>query len=276
MINAFFRVYILVAFVFIFAPIISLIAFSFANERFLTLPWPGFTTKWYTSLGDDPTLFSSFKNSLIVAAIVGAVATTLGAAAAYFLNRWQFRGKNVYIAITVLPPCTPLVVLALAMLIFLRRIGLSGSLMAVCICHIGLASAFAIAILRMRLTEMDRRLEEAAWNLGANEWRTIRQVVLPQLAPALVASFFLTMAVSWDEFVMSWFVSGLDQTLPVKIYSMIVGDVTPRINAIGAIVVCFTITLITLAVVFFFVVGRAGEGRLPTLRAVGAKRAESH
>jgi spermidine/putrescine transport system permease protein len=94
---------------------------------------------------------------------------------------------------------------------------------------------------------MDPALEEAAWNLGSNQWRTIREVVLPQALPAIVAAFLITMAVSWDEFIIAWFVSGFDITLPVKIFNLVQGTISPQINAIGSIVFGMTITLVLLA-----------------------------
>jgi ABC-type spermidine/putrescine transport system permease subunit II len=260
-----FRLYILLCFAFIFLPIVSLVVFSFADGRFPTLPWPGFTTDWYTSLGDDPEIFPALKNSVIVAVVVGAIATVLGAMAAYFLNRWQFRGKNAYLGVVMIGPCIPLVILALALFIFLNQIHLSGTLRAVALSHVGLAAAFALALVRLRLAEMDSRLEQAAWNLGASEWKAVRRIVVPQLAPALVAAFFLTMAVSWDEFVISWFVSGFDTTLPVKIFNMIQGNVSPRINAIGSIGVGLSLVMITIAMGSLFLLGRlAPRKRQPT------------
>ena len=255
-----FRTYIAICFLFIYLPLISLVLFSFADGRFPTLPWPGFTMEWYRTLGDDPEIFEALRNSIVVAATVGAIATVLGGMTAYFLNRWAFRGKGPYLGVVMIGPCIPLVILALTLFIFLSQIGLSGSLTAVIVSHVGLASAFAVALIRLRLSEMDRDLEQAAWNLGANEWQTIRRVVLPQALPAVLAAFFLTMAVSWDEFVISWFVSGFDTTLPVKIFNMIQGNVSPRINAIGSIVLALSFALVGVAMASYFVVGRLTSG----------------
>jgi spermidine/putrescine transport system permease protein len=119
-----------------------------------------------------------------------------------------------------------------------------------------IATAFAMGIVRMRLSEMDPALEEASWNLGASQWRTIREVVLPQALPAIVAALLITMAVSWDEFVIAWYVSGFDTTLPVQIFNLFQGQVSPRINAIGSIVFAMTMILVIAAQVFAFVIGR--------------------
>jgi spermidine/putrescine transport system permease protein len=162
----------------------------------------------------------------------------------------------------VLPPCVPLVILGLAFLIYLKEIHLSGSLTSVVISHVVIASSFALGIVRMRLSEMDASLEEAAWNLRAGQWRAIREVVLPQAAPAIIAALLITMAVSWDEFIVAWFVSGLDVTLPVAIFNELQGQVSARINAIGTIVFGVTITLVGVAQVILFVWLKVGRQRV--------------
>jgi spermidine/putrescine transport system permease protein len=257
-----FRLYIVLAFTFIFAPIVSLIVFAFNEDRFPSLPWRGFSTRWFDAVFATPEFTSALKNSLVVGAIVAVIATFLGGTAAYFLNRWNFRGKGVYLGIAVLPPCIPLVILGLALLIYLKEIGLSGSLTSVVISHVVIASAFALGIVRMRLTEMDPSLEQAAWNLGSSQWRAIKEVILPQALPAIVAALLITMAVSWDEFIISWFVSGLDVTLPVQIFNELQGQVSARINAIGTIVFGVTIVLVVLAQLALFVWAKAGSRRL--------------
>lgn len=261
LINLGFRIYIFLGFAFIFAPIISLIVFAFNEDRFPSLPWKGFSTRWFEAVFADSTFTSALQNSLVVGVIVAGIATLIGAMAAYLLNRWNFRGKGAYLGIAVLPPCVPLIILGLALLIYLKEIGLSGSLKAVVISHVVLASAFALGIVRMRLTEMDQSLEEASWNLGASQWRTMREVVLPQVLPAIVAALLITMAVSWDEFIMAWFVSGLDVTLPVLIFNELQAQVSARINAIGTIVFGVTIALVLLAQASLFVWSRRGRRR---------------
>ncbi len=257
-----FRLYIVLGFAFIFAPILSLMVFAFNEDRFPSLPWRGFSTRWFAAVFETPEFTSALKNSLVVGGIVAVIATFLGGTAAYFLNRWNFRGKGVYLGIAVLPPCIPLVILGLALLIYLKEIHLSGSLTSVVISHVVIASAFALGIVRMRLTEMDPTLEQAAWNLGSSQWRAIKEVVLPQALPAIVAALLITMAVSWDEFIISWFVSGLDVTLPVAIFNELQGQVSARINAIGTIVFGVTIFLVVLAQLALFVWAKTGSRRL--------------
>lgn len=254
------RIYIVLGFLFIFAPIVALVVFSFNLDRFPSLPWKGFSTHWYSAAFSDSEVVASFKNSLWVGAVVAGISTFLGSTAAFFLSRWRVRGQGAYLGVAVLPPCIPLIIMALALRIFFRDVFsfFEGSLWAVVVSHVVLASAFAMGIVRMRLTEMDPGLEEAAWNLGSSQWRTIREVVLPQALPAIIASLLITMAVSWDEFIISWFVSGFDITLPVKIFNLVQGTISPQINAIGTVVFGMTITLVLLAQASIFVWGRTG------------------
>jgi spermidine/putrescine transport system permease protein len=142
--------------------------FSFNVDRFPSLPWRGFSLSWYTAL-EDFTIPDAFKNTLVVGACVAAVSTFLGFTGAYFDFRWNFFWKRLYLAVVVLPPTLPFLILGLALLLFLSRIGLGSSLTAVFISHVVICTPFALAITRMRLDEMDQGLEEAAWNLGASD-----------------------------------------------------------------------------------------------------------
>jgi spermidine/putrescine transport system permease protein len=174
------------------------------------------------------------------------------------VTRWEFRGKGIYLGIIVAPPCIPLLILGLALLIFLRQIHLAGSLLSVILSHTVIAAPFAFGIVRLRLAELDPYLEQAAWNLGANEWMAIRSVVLPQAFPALIAAFLLAMTDSWDEFVVAWFVSGLEVTLPVYIWTSFQAEISTAVNAIGTIAFAVSITFVILAEVVLF---RRADGR---------------
>ncbi len=133
------------------------------------------------------------------------------------------------------------------MLAFLSRINLSGQSISVIIAHIVICSPFAMAITRLRLSQMDPDLEAAAWNLGASEWSAMRHVIIPFAAPAIFGALFITMAVSFDEFAVAWFVSGLNETLPVKVLGFLQGQVSPRINVIGTFVFVISMTLVIFA-----------------------------
>ncbi|MCS0503312.1 ABC transporter permease [Ancylobacter mangrovi] len=234
-------------FAFIFAPIVSTVVFSFNADRFPSLPWAGFSLRWYEAIFADASIQRGLTNSLIVAGATSVLATFLGFAAAYVDYRYRFVGKIAYTALVALPPTVPVVILGVAMLTFEGRVGLSGTLAGVTVGHVVLAAPFAMALVRMRLADLDPDIEGASANLGATPWRTMTGVVIPFCLPAILASLFLTAAVSFDEFMIAWFVSGVNETLPVRVLAMLQGQVSPRINAIGAIVFIVSMTLVVLA-----------------------------
>lgn len=241
------KLYVLLAFAFIFAPIAASFVFSFNVDRFPSLPLGGFSTVWYEAVAADPLVWEGLRNTLVAGLVVSVLATALGFGAAYTDFRYRFFGKNLYLALALLPPTIPVVILGLAMLAFLSNINLSGAIHSVIIAHVVMCAPFAMAIIRLRLSQMDPTLEAAAWNLGASEWKAMRHVIVPFCKPAIFAALFITMAVSFDEFAVAWFVSGLNETLPVKVLGFLQGQVSPRINVIGTFVFIASMTLVVLA-----------------------------
>ncbi|MEM8795312.1 MAG: ABC transporter permease [Pseudomonadota bacterium] len=251
----FLRSYIGVVFIFIFAPIFFSVIFSFNSDRFPTIPLGSFTLHWYETIIADPDVWAAVRTSLIVSVSTAILATLLGFATAYSDYRYTFRLKSAYLALVLLPPTIPLIIMALAMLAWFSRIGTSGQVYSIIIAHTVLTAPFAMAIIRLRLNQMDENLEAAAWNLGASEWRTMWHVIIPFCRPAIISALCLTAAVSFDEFAIAWFVSGLNKTVPVVILEVVQGNIDPRVNAIGTFVFFTSMTLVILAQLFF--IGRA-------------------
>lgn len=244
-------VYVALIFVFVFAPIAFSIIFSFNSQRFPTIPLGHFSTEWYEKILSDPDVWQAALNSLIVSSCTAVIATILGFCTAYSDYRYNFRFKGPYLALILLPPTIPLIIMALAMLAWFSKIGMSGQIWSIVFAHSVLTAPFAMAIIRLRLNQMDENLEAAAWNLGGTEWATMRHVIVPFCKPAIVSALCLTAAVSFDEFAVSWFVSGLNKTLPVVILEIVQGNIDPQVNAIGSFVFLISITLVVLAQVFF-------------------------
>lgn len=241
------KFYVLLAFAFIFAPIAASFVFSFNVDRFPSLPLGGFSTTWYEAVIADPLVWEGLLNTVIVGIVVSVVSTAIGFGAAYTDYRYRFIGKTFYLALALLPPTIPVVIFGLAMLAFLSTVNLSGGIHSVIIAHVVMCAPFAMAIVRLRLSQMDPALEPAAWNLGASEWKAMRHIIIPFCKPAIFAALFITMAVSFDEFAVAWFVSGLNETLPVKVLGFLQGQVSPRINVIGTFVFIVSMTLVVLA-----------------------------
>lgn len=240
-------VFLAVFFAFIATPMLVIIIFSFDHNRFPTIPWGGFSLEWHRAALEDGMIRSAFFNSLTVAVSTAALSTLLGFAAAYLDYRYVFRGKALFGLLVAIPPAVPASILGMAMLAFLSRLGLFGSTTAIVACHVAIATSFSMAIMRLKLRDFPRDLEPAAWNLGASPFVTLFRVVVPFCKPALIASFFLTAAVSFDEFLIAWFVGGTVETLPVRILNLLQGQVNPKINAIGTIVLLISITLVLIA-----------------------------
>lgn len=243
--------YVALIFAFVFAPIIFSLIFSFNSQRFPTIPLGSFSTEWYEKILADPDVWEAALNSLIVSTSTAVIATFLGFCTAYTDFRYNFRFKGPYLGLILLPPTIPLIIMALAMLAWFSKIGMSGQIYSIIIAHSVLTAPFAMAVIRLRLNQMDPDLEAAAWNLGGSEWKTMRHVIIPFCKPAIASGLFLTAAVSFDEFAVSWFVSGLNKTLPVIILEIVQGNIDPQVNAIGTFVFLISMTLVVLAQIFF-------------------------
>ncbi|MEO0625091.1 MAG: ABC transporter permease [Pseudomonadota bacterium] len=251
--------YLAAVFAFVFAPILFSMVFSVNSDRFPTIPLGEFTWHWYETIWADPDVWDAALTSLTVSLSTAAIATTLGFCTAYTDFRFGFRFKSAYLALALLPPTIPLIILALAMLAWFSKLGISGQVWSIVAAHSVLTAPFAMAIIRLRLNQMDESLEAAAWNLGASEWRAMRLVVLPFCRPAIVAAFCLTAAVSFDEFTIAWFVSGLNKTIPVHVLEIVQGNIDPQVNAIGTLVFVTSMLLVATSQALFMLRTPKGE-----------------
>jgi spermidine/putrescine transport system permease protein len=233
--------------IFIFAPIVASLVFSFNSDRFPTIPLGTFTTHWYEKAFSNESIFPAIRTSLVVSFFTAVLSTFIGFTAAYTDYRYNFFGKKAFLVLSLLPPTIPLIIFALATLGWLSIFHASGMVVSIIIAHTVLCAPFAMAVIRLRLSQMDANLEPAAWNLGASEWVAMKQVILPFTWPSIVAALCLTAAVSFDEFAVAWFVSGLNKTVPVVILEILTGNIDPQINAIGSVVFLVTITLVVIA-----------------------------
>lgn len=237
-------------FVFLYAPLIALMAFSFNDSR-RNIVWKGFTLKYYDKLFNDGALLEAFANSLTIAAVSTAVSLFLGAAAALVLWRFRFPGKTALDGALALPIVVPEICMGVAMLVFFAKVmpwpqGLPWplNLGAIIIAHVSFSFPFVAVVVRARMASFNREMEEAARDLGAGEFRTLRDVILPHMAPSLVAGALLAFTLSLDDFVITFFTAGPDTvTFPVKVYSMVRFSVTPEVNAASTVLIVLTVLL---------------------------------
>jgi spermidine/putrescine transport system permease protein len=242
---------------FVYAPVIVSFIFSFSADRFPTIPLGGISLQWYDLVWSDPDVHAAFWRSAQVAAFVAPISVFIGLGAAYTDYRTRFFGKSIYLGLGLLPPLVPILILGVAILFFLSRIGLSGGVHSIVISHVVLCIPFAFAVIRLRLGQVNPALEQAAWNLGAGPWRTMMYVIILLCRPAIVAALLVTASISFDEFAVAWFVSGLNETLPVRVLNFVQGQASPRINAIGSFT--FTVSMALVMTALVLVVLRRGS-----------------
>jgi len=230
-------------FVFLYFPIVALIAFSF-NDSKRNITWQGFTFKYYDKAFHDVALHDAALNTLIIASISTLVSTVLGAMIGLALQRYRFPAKGLYDGLIYLPIVIPEICLAIAMLAFFNAIGMDLGIASVTISHIAFSFPFVAVIVRSRMAGFDMSLEEASRDLGASAWQTFWNVTFPYMIPGVVAGALLAMTLSLDDFVITFFTSGPGSTtFPVKIYSMVRFSVTPEVNAASSILIALTVAL---------------------------------
>ena len=241
--------------IFLYAPLLTLMAFSF-NDSKRNIVWKGFTFKYYEKVLQNDSLIAAFGNSLTIAAISTLISVILGAMSALVLWRFKFKGKTVLDGAMALPIVVPEICMGVAMLVFFAKVmpwptGLPWplNLGAIIIAHVSFSFPFVAVVVRARLASFNRELEEAAKDLGAGEFMTIRDVLIPHMQPSLIAGALLAFTLSLDDFVITFFTSGPDTvTFPVKVYSMVRFSVTPEVNAASTILIVFTVLLTALAI----------------------------
>lgn len=222
-------------FLFLYLPIVVLIIFSFNENRFVST-WTGFSTQWYGVLFADRQMGSAFRLSIWVAVWSTIISTVLGTLAALAMERFHFRGRLAFDGILYLPIIIPDIVMALSTLMFFVIMAIELSRYTILIAHVAFNIAFVAIIVRARLADMEADLEEAAADLGANEWITFRRITLPLLMPGIVAGALLAFTLSLDDFVITFFVAGPGSTtLPVSVYSMIRFGLSPEVNAVSTL-----------------------------------------
>jgi len=222
---------------FLHAPLLILIVFSFNASRFTV--WEGFSFRWYRAAMNDPQLTEGLINSLIIAVAAALLSTLIGTMAAYGI--WRQRSGalsgSLYLSLVTPEIVTGVSLLALFQWSF-RFLHMRLGLHTVVISHIAFSIAYVAIVISARLRNYDRSLEEAAMDLGASEWHAFSRVTLPSLAPAIAAAGLLALVVSFDDYVITSLVAGVDsETLPMVIYAMARRGVSPVVNAVSALIV---------------------------------------
>jgi spermidine/putrescine transport system permease protein len=226
--------YALLAFAYLLLPIAIVIAFSFNDPagRF-NYTWQGFTLRNWTNWNGVPGLTDAMSLSLQIAAIAAFVSTALGTLIALALVRYGFRGRGATNLLVFLPMSTPEIVLGASLLALFLTMNVATGFATISIAHIMFCVSYVVVTVKARLVGFDRHLEEAALDLGANEWTTFRKVTLPLIAPAILAGALLSFALSVDDFVITYFNSGAEVTFPLFVWGAARVGAPPQVNVIA-------------------------------------------
>ncbi len=228
-------------FVFLYGPLLMIVALSFNNSRTTGLPWKGFTLQWYESLIGNSQLMAALANSIYVGAVAALIATFL-ALLLGLAFRHDFRGKRLVLYLIITPIIIPGIIGGVVLLIFFGYLGIRPSLFTtVLVAHVNWVLPFAFLTLYPRLHKFDRSLEEAAMDLGAKEWQVFREIVFPIVRPGLIATALFAFSLSFDEFIRTMFTVGSERTIPVQFYVLIVEELSPELPAMAVVVVLLTV-----------------------------------
>jgi spermidine/putrescine transport system permease protein len=246
------RVYAIGYLVFLYAPIALLPLFAFNDATIIAFPLSGFTTKWFAELTTVRAMHDALWNSLTIAVTSAILATILGICAARAATRYRFPGKAGIMGLIMLPLVLPEIIVAVSLLVVIIQVlGLPLAQWSVIAAHTLICTPFCIAILNTSFANLDPSLEEAAYDLGETKWSTFRLVTLPLVMPGIVASLLISFTISLDEFIIAFFLTGAQPTLPVYIWGLMrfPGQI-PVVMALGTLLVVASIILLVIAETF--------------------------
>lgn len=234
---------------FLYAPVLLLPLFSFNDSIYIAFPLKGFTFEWYRQMAENGPLIQALQNSLKLAVTVSIICTALGLLAAKGLMRPHLPGKRLITGLLLLPLVVPVLILGIGLLVIARQIfEIPLSLFTVGAGHVLLCLPFATLVLTSRLEGFDRSLEEASLDLGESAWRTFWRVTVPLALPGIVASLLLCFTISFDEFVLAFFLAGNEATLPMFIFSQLrFPNKLPGVLALGSLILLFSFVAVALS-----------------------------
>jgi ABC-type spermidine/putrescine transport system permease subunit II len=229
----------------LFGPVLLLALFSFNDSTVISLPWEGFTTRWYTAAINDSGAMTSIANSVMVAAVVMVVSLVLGTLAAWGLTRLTFRGRPLLAGVHGAVLVVPWLIIGVAGLIFFSQIQYALSLQTIVLMHIVVTFPLVVAVVSAGLIRFNRSIEEAAIDMGASQFQMMRYVVLPQIAPSLAAAAIFAFAWSFNNFEISFFTGGFEQTFPVWVFGVLRHSSNlPVVNAASTVIALAQVLLV--------------------------------
>ncbi|ATG47022.1 spermidine/putrescine ABC transporter [Celeribacter ethanolicus] len=245
------KTYAILYLIFLYAPIFLLPLFAFNSSTVIAFPLTSFTTEWFTTLLTLTEMHGALLNSLKIALTSAVLATILGIFAAMAATRYTFPGQKGIMGFIMLPLVLPEIIVAVSLLIVILRMGFDTGAWSVIAGHTLICTPFAIAILQSAFASLDPSLEEAAYDLGETPASTFRLVTLPLVMPGIISALLISFTISMDEFIIAFFLTGAEPTLPVYLFSMMrFPKLLPAVMALGTILVVLSVLLIVIAEFF--------------------------
>ena len=241
------QIYAVIFLIVLYVPVLFLPLFSFNDSIYVSFPLQGFTLQWYFELFERDAVWNSLWNSVRVGAVVAVGSTALGIFAAKAITRYRMPGKGPIVGFIMLPLVVPLIIFGVALLVLLGQMGVPLSLYTVGIGHMIVCLPFSIATLIPRFEGFDASIEEASADLGENAWWTFWRVTLPMIGPGVLASLMLTFTVSFDEFILAFFLSGTQPTLPMYIWGQLrFPQEFPSVLALSSLIIVTSFVIVFL------------------------------
>jgi len=234
----------ILVYLFMFAPVAVVMLLSFNASQFGSFPMEGLSVRWFVALIENEAIVRAFQTSLLLGGLTAVISTTLGVMAALAMVRYDFPGKGLISTVLIAPILVPEVVLAVALLMFLRALDVPRSFALLLMGHVIFTLPFVVLVVQARLVGIRREYEEAALSLGANAVQTFREITLPLMLPAVLAGMLFAFTISFDDITgtLFWKPGGVE-TVPTQIFAMLRNSISPEINALGTVMVVFTVAL---------------------------------
>ena len=230
-------IYGLAVLVFLCLPVLIVAPMSFSSAQSLAFPPPGFSLRWYAALFSNPVWIEAGRNSLILATLSSTIALICGTSAAYVLVRGNFVGRSAVEANIIAPMIVPSIITAVALYIFFARAGILGSFGGLILGHTVLSVPYVVLVMQSAIRSFDPRIEQVAATLGASRWQVLTKITLPNIMPSALAAWIFSFVLSFDEVVITLFISGTHLTIPKRMFAELSLQVNPTITAVATLLV---------------------------------------
>ena len=241
-------IYTVLFFIYIFAPIILIFIFAWNKGEGYNFPLQGITWKWFIELFKDELALKSIKNSIIIAVISATISTIFGTALTFGIIKGISKYKTAYLTLLMLPVLMPSLTIGIAALVFFRTINIPLGIPIVILSHVSISMSYVFLIMMGRIEGLSLDIQEAAVDLGASWFESLKDVIFPVLLPAIIAGWLFSFMISWNEFIVTYFLIGNEVTLPIYIFSQLRFGISPKVNAISVLITLFTLIVILILI----------------------------